>query len=338
MTRDNKFYQNVAYLNKWKPVLDEKSRNPEVLSKLQLELRKSDKVIKVLECGAGTGSGLISLIKNGTLTQAHVSAFDIDPNLVAEIPNLFQEHALLEGWDYHNENSIKNGGKIFRVSDTSRGMDISVNTFTNSVYTLGSRQEELEGVDLVTGQAFIEHTKMDQALDGLLRLMPKDALVYFHLNCDGWFQYSPSSSHERDEKLMGLFNDLAMNNQKFKDQFGATIGGMAFCGRVLPYLFHDGRLNPENETGQGELEILAFGPSDWVITPYQQSDEELKFLEYTAAQINGVCTHPNAEDMRNKWGLTTDDAHTWYEEKLLALGNKSIGFTCVQKDILGKKK
>jgi hypothetical protein len=85
------------------------------------------------------------------------------------------------------------------------------------------------------------------------------------------------------------------------------------------------------------LKTLAYGPSDWVVTPYDQVDQELGFLRHTLAEIKDICISEKALEMRSKWNVSVSEILEWYLEKFAAISDKSIGFTCVQKDILGRK-
>ncbi len=323
MNDDKKFYQHLEYLNNWKPALDAKAVNTKVTAELRSELSKKERV-KILDCGTGTGRGLVKLLEEGLIGKADVEAFDIDSNLVADMPRLFQESAARNKWLYTPIRCDKKDDFIFEI--TSQNIDARIHGFRESVYELTRREKELRDTDLVTGQAFIEHVNQGIAYPILTMFLKKSGLVYFSMNCDGWFNYSPTDNRERDEKVVGLFNDRAMNNQEFKNNFGAIFGGEAFCGRNLPYRFKD-----------YEIEVIAYGPSDWVVTPFQQSNEELEFVRYTSTYIRDTCSSPEAEEMRDRWGLKEHDVYQWHLEKMEAIGNKKIGFTCVQKDILGRK-
>ena len=332
MADERKFYQHTQYLNEWKPALDVKARNTRVLSALREELKDKNRIdknrIKVLECGAGTGRGLVSLITEGILTNAEVHAFDIEQELIGAMPQLFQQFALKKGWRYIPEEMDSKTEFTFRVQDDKDQIDLRIHGFSESVYVLLRRAQELSDIDIITGQAFIEHTKSDIVYPILKSLLACNGLVYFSLNCDGWFYYSPSRSAERDEKVAGLFNDIALNNQEFRDRYGAIIGGEAFCGRNLPYRFVE----------EG-LEVLAFGPSDWVVTPFtqHQSEEERDFLRYTSTYIKEACLG-SSKELRDKWNLSDEKIYQWFEEKQEAINRHEAGFTCVQKDILGRKK
>lgn len=345
MGQDQKFYQNLEYLNVFKPALDTKAINPTVLSMLHSELEQNKRV-RVLDCGTGTGSSLIGLIENGVLKEADIQAFDIDSELVADMPRLFQQYATRKGYHYESIRYDKKDDFSFGIADSSKGIDIKVHGFSEDVYGLIRRESELRGIDLITGQSFIEHVNPGMVYPTLMTLLNEEGLVYFSMNCDGWFNYSPSKDRERDEKIVGLFNDLAMNNQRFNNNYGSIFTGEAFCGRNLPYRF--------SENG---LEILAYGTSDWVVTPFKQSNEEMGFIKYTLDKIFESCSgleeliHENTneigglelspEKLRKKYSLSEEDITTWYIEKLKAIEDgregRRIGFTCVQKDILGKK-
>ena len=332
MTQENKFYQQLDYLNKWKPALDTKSVNQIVFSSLKSEISKrEDEKIRVLDCGTGTGRGLVRLIEEGVLKKAEVEAFDISGELISDMPRLFQEHAVKNRWEYKPVSYDQSTDFMFTIQNDVKKIDVKIHGFQQSAYELPKRTELVQNIDVVTGQAFIEHVNQGIVYPILTMLLREGGLMYFSMNCDGWFNYSPSKDRERDEKMVALFNDLALNNQEFKNDFGSIFGGEAFCGRNLPYRFKD-----------YGIETLAFGSSDWVVAPFQQSVEELSFLEYTSTYIRDKCVSTPADEARNKRGLTSQDIYLWHAEKQKSLcdytnNDQSIGFTCVQKDILGRK-
>lgn len=324
-----KFYQDLEYLNVFKPFLDKKAYNHVVSQRLREMLANpffQDRKIRVLDCGTGTGRGLIRLIKDGFLRNAFIEAFDVNRDLLMDMPRLFEEHANLNGWSYRPLDRKDQANFQFSITCEKEGIDIVVHGFVCSVYDVGEMY--LEQVDLVTGQAFIEHVNSQLAYGRLLGLLRSSSLVYFSMNCDGWFCYTPCArgAEDRDTKIMNLFNDLAMNDQNFGNESGAIHGGRAFCGRNLPYDFQ-----------RRNLVTLVYGSSDWVVTPYDQSREELGFLRHTLLEIKDICIAEKASEMRSKWNVSVSEISEWHLEKFVAIADKSIGFTCVQKDILGRK-
>ena len=322
MPEDRKFYQHLDYLNSWKPELDKKSYNKDVTKELRNSLNRN-RSLKVLDCGTGTGMGLIRLIDEGILTRAEITAFDIDPALVQDIPRRFTEYA--------NEKKLAYKANYlapdkFKLDLTNKnGINISVKGFSANLYTLTKEDTYHEKFDVITGQAFIEHVNHSLAYPLIKSMLKKNGLMYFSMNCDGWFNYSiPQADPVLDEKMIGLFNDLALNNQEFE----RVLGGEAFCGRNLPFRFQE-----------NNIAILAYGASDWVITPFKQSKNELNFIKYTLDYIFSRChnSDPEADKLRQLHDLDKDSIGRWYFDKLKAIQEGSIGFTCAQKDILGKK-
>jgi len=322
---EKKFYQHLNYLNHWKPALDAKSKNKVVESALREGLKDKGR-IKILDCGTGTERGLISLIENRIITKGDVETFDISSELISDMPRLMQEFCSKNGLNYQPIRYDKKDDFIFNINNKSDTIDIKIHGFQESAYELPKRINDLKEIDLITGQAIIEHVNQAIVFPILNTFLKKDGLIYFSMNCDGWFNYSPSNERERDEKIVGLFNDLALNNQEFKNQDGAIFGGEAFCGRNLPYRF--------KEYG---IETIAYGPSDWVVHPFNQTDSETQFMRYTAEYIKEVCSSALASELRNKWDINEREVYNWYAEKLNAVIDNQLGFTCVQKDILGKK-
>ncbi|MFA6296679.1 MAG: hypothetical protein WC663_04960 [Patescibacteria group bacterium] len=214
-----KFYQHLEYLNVFKPYLDAKAYNDVVSQALRKTLADPffhGRRIRVLDCGTGTGRGLIRLIKDGFLRNAYIEAFDVDRDLLMGMPRLFEEHAVLNGWSYKPLDCKDPANFQFSITCEKEGIDIVVHGFVCSVYDIGS-EILLEEVDLVIGQAFIEHVNSQLAYGRLLGLLKSGGFVYFSMNCDGWFCYTPCprGSEDRDTKIMNLFNDLAMNDQNY---------------------------------------------------------------------------------------------------------------------------
>jgi len=321
MAKDAQFYQDLQYQNKWKPVLDRKAYNPEVTSELAVQLQGKGH-LNILDCCAGTGQDIIRMVEEELIYDATISAFDIREELVEEMQSTLENYGNKSGLTVISEFGPSPEFN-FRLQGFNR--DITVHGFVENLYDLSGDEE----FDLIMGQAAVEHTNQDLSLPLIVSKLKPRGLLYLPLNYDSWFNFSPSENPELDTRVLALFNDL-LDNQMFEGLDGKPLRcGDAYCGRNLPHRFK-----------QHGLEVLAYGASDWVITPFQQSEEEISFMTYVLEGLDQTFSEEGgmADILRRRNGLSRLAINNWYQEKKRHLQDRSIGFTAVQKDILGRKR
>ena len=256
MKDDEKFYQDLEYQNVWKPVLYRGAYNLDVTNNL-IDYLKDKNHLECLDCCAGTGQDIIRMIEDGLIKDATIYAFDIKKDLIKTMPIVLKDWGTKRGLNCNLKIDNSSDFEI-RLSDKVR--DVEVCGFVENLYNLSKYSRFIEHFDLVMGQAAIEHTNPNLAFPLFKSMLKSEGFLYFPLNYDGWFNFSPPLDPELDERILLLFNDL-LNNQEFEgpENESPIKCGDAYCGRNLPYRF--------KEYG---FEILAFGASDWVVQPFHQ--------------------------------------------------------------------
>lgn len=192
-----------AYLHA-KRTVDDRALNRRILDHLRAEL--PDEPLRVVEIGAGVGTGITRLLDWGVLPN-EVSYTAIDnrsENVIAA-----REHLRESGFTEQGNSLHREGVRVSLVTgDAFDALDV--------------------GYDLLVAQAFLDLVDLDQALPRLFDAVSPNGLAYFPITFDGGTIFDPV--HPLDERILDLYHrdmDRVGNSRTGRRLFSAipTAGG-----------------------------------------------------------------------------------------------------------------
>lgn len=215
-----------------KQTVDDRALNKDVLSALKTHLPKQP--IRIIEVGAGIGTMLRRLIRWDVIQQAEYVMVDNTAENVeyasAWIPQIAAEAGL--GVERSGSDQVRVFGK---------GQDINIQLEHADVFDFA--QTNKTPADLLIAQAFLDLLPMPESLIKLLPLT-KD-LAWLTINFDGITSLEPIIDAALDEQIERLYH---------KSMDLRPSGGDHKSGR-----------HQFQHLKTANAEILAAGPSDWVV-------------------------------------------------------------------------
>lgn len=279
--------------------LDERSLNREVRTAF-LDALHSLPQIHCLDVGAGTCATLRRLLNSTLTTPLSLTALDRDPGLL----DIARQEAA--GWLHAlgleprmKGDAIQTQGERFTAIRFATG---ELNDY---------RPDRLYNV--ITAHAFLDIAPLPEALQRFAAWLQPGGYLYASINYDG------------DTALLPVYDDAALEagllghyNQTMEQRRvnGQATGG-AYCGRRLHGLL------PEYG-----FDILAYGSSDWNITPFRG--------EYRDG--DAVCLKALLEMIRRE-GQSSGLFHPhqldrWHQDRLRLLQLRRLGLIIHQLDLL----
>ncbi|MBT8352924.1 MAG: class I SAM-dependent methyltransferase [Desulfofustis sp.] len=243
-----------------KKTIDDRALNKKVWRKLAQELARhpATSPLKILEIGAGIGTMFERVIDWGLLKgQVIYTAIDSDPLQTAAARDYLtnwaerKKHSLQ--WDAYQQARL-------RTAETMVEIDIR----QLRIEELAAGFEPPHSWDLIIAHAVLDLIDFTALLPDLLALLKDRGLFYTTCNFNGATSFSPPC--KGDEEIINYYHQ-SMDQRCF----GASITGR----RLLSNLKEQG------------LDLLASGPSDWLIEPQEQgySPEESYFLGVIIAMV-----------------------------------------------------
>lgn len=291
-----------------KEVVDRRSFNMRVMRKVKKTLQRR-RFLKVLDCGTGTGSLVRILIDNGLIVKGEIVAIDKERYLLLEARKRFYKWAKKRGFKllFYGSNDEEWKARLL-----SQNIRLDILFMKHDVYDL--RKVEWEKFDLVTGMSLLDLLNPEKALDALLSVISKGGLIYLLLNYDHATIFEPTLDKDREELLLKAYEQTMIR------RYNSEWEGDPYIGRKLLHLLTD----------KG-LEILGYGPSDWVVYPRNKSYQtnEKMFLKYILKII---------EDALTKSSLKEEEYSDWIRLRLKQLETGELIYICHQMDIAGMLK
>lgn len=165
-----------------KRTVDDRALNRRVLDRLREEL--PDGPLRVVEVGAGVGTGIVRLLDWDVLPDdVSYTAIDERPGNVAAA----REHLLDRGFE--------EDGDRFRRGDASVSLVVG-----DAFETLGVGDE----YDLLVAQAFLDLVDLNEALPVLFDALAPNGLAYFPITFDGGTVFEPE--HPLDDRVVGAYH------------------------------------------------------------------------------------------------------------------------------------
>ncbi|MEM4782188.1 MAG: methyltransferase domain-containing protein [Halalkalicoccus sp.] len=162
--------------------VDDRALNRRVLDRLRTELPESP--LRVVEIGAGVGTGITRLLGWGVLPErVAYTAIDRRPESVAAA----REHLLDAGFSTEGDRLVRN--------------DAAVSLVVGDAFELLTDEEEYE---LLVAQAVLDLVDLDDALPALFDALAPEGVAYFPITFDGGTIFEPA--HPLDDRVIGAYH------------------------------------------------------------------------------------------------------------------------------------
>lgn len=177
------------------------------------------------------------------------------------------------------------------------------------------RTAEKQGVwDLMIANAFLDLMDVPAALPSLLSLLKPGGLFYFTITFDGATIFEPQTDKALDAQIEALYHET-MDRRVI----GGKLSGDSRTGR---HLFQHAR--------NAGIEILAAGPSDWVVFagPNGYPEDEAYFLHFIVDTVGSALSgHPDLDPGRFE---------AWVEQRHKQVEEGRLVYIAHQLDFLGR--
>ncbi len=205
--------------------------------------------IRIIEVGAGIGTMIARLLRWNALRQAEYLAIDARPE------NVEYARVWLPAWAERAGLGVERSAEQIRLFDAQR--QVWVRFLAADVFDV--IRQSPPPADLLIAHAVLDLLPLPESLSPLLSLTHH--LAWFTLNFDGITAFEPPLDPALDAQIERLYH-RTMDTRPG--------GGDSRCGRhLLGYLLSLG------------VEMLAAGPSDWIISPSHGAypEDEAFFLQ-----------------------------------------------------------
>jgi hypothetical protein len=255
--------------------------------------------IDIIEVGAGIGTMAARLLRWGLLTRANYRVVDLMQENIdfaqTWLPQWAEENRLR--WERIEENHL-------RLFDDAR--DLNLSFVCADVFDF--IQASPPKADLLIAHAFLDLLPMPESLPKLFSLVKSDGLAWLTLNFDGVTSLEPIIDPVLDTQIERLYHQTMDERPSGGD---SQSGRHLFC-----YL---------KEAG---AEILAAGPSDWVVYPQigHYPADEAYFLHFIL--------HFFEQSLSNHSDLDADAFANWLKERRSQIDRGELVYIAHQMDFL----
>lgn len=299
----------IEYLDSKRSV-DDRALNRHVLSALQTALQAGPggTRLKVLELGAGVGTMITRLLDWQVLPSSDYTALDIEHELVKEgrrrLGRYALEHALMPGCGLAREITLRSG-------DTEH----SVAFVSSDALKYCKRAEFANSFDLLIAHAFLDLLNLPTALPALLGALKPTGLFYFTLVFDGVTHFEPPLDPDLEGQIQSLYHQTMDERMIDGKPSGDRFSGRHLLGELL----------------DGGADILAAGPSDWLVFPTagRYPSSESQFLHHILDTIESALNQ-NRELDQARFADWLRDRHSQVEAGDLI-------YLAHQLDVLGRR-
>lgn len=282
--------------------LDERSLNREVRGAF-LDALRSLPQIQCLDVGAGTCATLRRLLNSGLTTPLFLTALDRDSALL----DIARQDAAAWLCALRLELRINEEGAIRTHGER----------LTTIRFAAGELKDHRPDrpYNVITAHAFLDIAPLPQALRRFAAWLQPGGYLYASSNYDGDTALLPVyGDADFEARLLGHYNHT-MERRRVD---GQATGG-AYCGRRLHGLLL-----------QYGFDILAYGSSDWNITPFlgEYRDGDAVCLKALLEMIRG--------EGQSSGLFHQDQLERWREDRLLLLRQRRLGLIIHQLDFLAR--
>jgi SAM-dependent methyltransferase len=299
-------YNFQRYLLSKQPV-DDRALNADVWATLaeQMARRQAAGEVAVVEIGAGIGTMLHRLLRQGVLWRGTYTGVDAEPANIQRAGRKLPAWARQQGW--HIE--ARRGSH--RLS-ASHG-EVTARFVTADYAALGRRPSQRRASDVVVAHAFLDLVPLETAVPLLLRMLRPGGLFDFSLNFDGETIFMPEIDRSLDGEIIEAYH------------------------RTMDERTIDGKPSGDSRTGRRLLAglpsmggaILAAGSSDWVVVPRGGGypGDEAYFLHY-------IC-HTLWLALRSRGEIDPQRLRRWIEQRHRQVEHGELIYIAHQLDVVG---
>jgi SAM-dependent methyltransferase len=286
----DKFYQQIKWLELKSKILDD----PAYSISIHDRLKKRKYFDSVLDCG--TGTGLFALKLSQMIEFNRLLGFDI------------------------NEDLIK-FAKDDTLSHLPENIRRSVQFVVQDLFSESKLSTKMQ-FDLITGQAFLEHTRINESIEILSEFCKEGGWMYFPHNYSGLAVFEPAYDPVVERQILENFNIYNIETQKYGDR----LCGDSQCGQKLPFLFE-----------KHGFQILNFSTSDWVLTAKGQFNKEEKEILNFIIDIFYDANDPEKNPIPISRRLPRETLKGWRSFHKKNIEEHKLTFICLQTSILVEK-
>lgn len=262
--------------------------------------------VRVLEIGCGIGTMLERILESGVVKHGQYLGLDLQAELLGEA-----QRRLLN-WANDHSMVISSDGDGYLLSQADFELSVSWQTADATDLSAG----EISTVhDLLIASAFLDLVDLETTIPSLLEHVRPGGLFYFPITFDGLTCLLP----QRDATLEAEIERLYHRTMDSRRVAGKPSGSSRAGRDLLAYLVSSGH------------EILAAGPSDWLIMSEHgsYSEETRFFLSYILDTIAGA--------LSGEATLPESTVRAWLNEKRELLAQGKLIYLTHQIDVCGRK-
>jgi trans-aconitate methyltransferase len=243
---------------------------------------------RILDCG--TGAGDFVKILDQWMDFESIVGFDRNPDLIEKAKNAFAQSQKDISFHVHN------------------------------IYDREGR-DKFKDFDLVTGQAFLEHTDMDVSVPILKQFSKPGGWLYFPHNYTSPTMFEPVFDNAVDRAIVTNFDRFSIENQYFEGR----VCGDSQCGAKLFNVFK-----------KHGFEVVLFDTTDWLLYPKGKKgygDEEREVLEMLVDFFYEANKEPRIPQSRRIQPLILEE---WKKTRLQQIDDNLLVYICPHTSILAR--
>ncbi len=293
----------TEYLNA-KYALDSRSLNPIAYHSL-LRTLESRSHLRWLDLGTGTGAMIHRLVEAFSIANIEAVGLDRDQTILASAALTSQQRLQEQGYTIANRDHF-----MHARSDTQ---SLTLKYICQNIRSpIPNKQNTF---DLVTAHAFMDVVPLMQTVKLIADNLVEGGLFYSTLNYDGETTLFPVYQDFAFEHEILNHYDQSMENRGVD---GQATGGAYSGRRLVTTLQANG------------FDIIAYGSSDWNITPVhdQYLDQDQTCITALLDMIHGEATHLPLLDQAK--------LQAWYQERMHRIEQQQLGLIIHQMDVLAR--
>ena len=281
-----------------KRTVDARALNRRVSATLHDRLEDLAVGPQILEIGVGTGPTIKRALEWPLLGHVRYTAVETDPDLVETAVENLAESARQGGL------SAERSGRSLRIEATTEagggdgtgdigaGQEPSWDSFTveflpEDGFAILDRSDG--EFDLVVGQAFVDLTDVETAVDSVFQALRPGGLAYFPITFDGTTAFEPTVDPDLDERIERRYHRRMDTTEKAGGHTGDSRAGRHLLVAIP-------------EAGG---RVLAAGGSDWIVRPTEDGyvGDEAYFLHHLVETVRSALVDDGVigSDRLNEW-------------------------------------